>query len=290
MSLLGRGPADPISGGNVSSGNVELFARIEFPLSFFHAGEVDIRHVIQSGAQEDTPGDPGPGLLPVCQDVPNLGTVEPRDLGGPEEHVHAVIAMGGVGIDLDSKSVTKRLPKTVQVGIVSVWIPRVKANHSPNPARYPVTDTWHPNQWKFRFDSNIPEDIRTFDMNPIVDGAQSGFFANGAQYAEGAVVLSGPNGEDLGRGFAESVSYANTRKTIHQLAGLPDSQEFIKATSKRTVPLALRLRNAAYVLTHRKDIDAILADSAGLRFFIGDKLREYERKHSSRKANGKRAK
>ena len=59
----------------------------------------------------------------------------------------------------------------------------VRADHSPNPDRYSVTDTWHPNEWKFQFDDSIPEDIRSFTMNPIVQGAQAGFFGNGAQYA-----------------------------------------------------------------------------------------------------------
>jgi hypothetical protein len=154
---------------------------------------------------------------------------------------------------------------------ITDWI---KADHSPNPVRYPVTGTWYPNQWKFRFDTALPEDIRSFVMDPIVHGAQSGFFANGAQYAEGAVVITSPGGDDIGRGFAESVAYADTRKTAHQLAGIPDSKEFIRAMSRRTVPLGLRLRNAAYVLAHKKDLEAIIADSAGLGFFTGEQPRK----------------
>lgn len=188
---------------------------------------------------------------------------------------------GTMTVDVAGTYMDVAMATTIVRGTLEItdW---VKADHSPNPTRYPVTGTWHPNQWKFQFDSNVPEDIRSFDMNPIVHGAQSGFFGNGAQYAEGAVVLTAPSGEDLGRGFAESVSYANTRKTIHQLAGLPDSRKFIQATSRPTVPLTLRLRNAAYVATHRKDIHAIVADSAGLEFFIGKQLREYYRKRSSK--------
>ena len=167
------------------------------------------------------------------------------------------------GTYMDPAKKTSKIGGTLQI---TDWI---KADHSPNPARYAVTGTWYPNQWKFEFDDTVPADIRTFVMDPIVHAAQSGFFANGAQYAEGAVVLSGPNGEDLGRGFAESVMYANTRKTVHQLAGLPDSDEFVRAMSRRTVPLGLRLRNAAYVMAHRKELEAIVAESAGLGFFVG---------------------
>ncbi len=164
---------------------------------------------------------------------------------------------------MDANKTTAKIGGTLEI---TDWI---RADHSPNPARYSVTGTWYPNQWKFQFDTRLPEDIRSFVMDPIVHTAQSGFFANGAQYAEGAVVLTAPTGEDLGRGFAESVSYADTRKTVHQLAGLPDSKEFIQAMSRRTVPPGLRRRNAAYVLAHKKELDAILADSAGLGFFIG---------------------
>jgi predicted secreted hydrolase len=181
------------------------------------------------------------------------------------------------GTYMDATKSTSIVHGTLQI---TDWI---KADHSPNPARYPVTGTWHPNQWKFELDDTIPEDIRSFVMDPIVQGAQTGFFANGAQYAEGAVVLTAPGGEDLGRGFAESVVYADTLKTMHQLAGLPDSDEFIKAMSRRSVPLGLRLRNLAYVVTHREDIHAILEDAAGLEFFIGEQLREYYRKRSAKK-------
>ncbi len=167
------------------------------------------------------------------------------------------------GTYMDAAKTTAKIGGTLEI---TDWI---RADHSPNPARYSVTGTWYPNQWKFQFGSRLPEDIRSFVMDPIVRTAQSGFFANGAQYAEGAVVITAPTGEDLGRGFAESVSYADTRKTVHQLAGIPDSKEFIQAMSRRTIPLGLRRRNTAYVMAHKKDLDTIIAESAGLGFFIG---------------------
>lgn len=152
------------------------------------------------------------------------------------------------------------------VGALSVtdWI---KAEHSPNPDRYLVTDTWYPNRWHFVFDDDVPEDIREFTMTPIVNQAQAGFFANGAQYAEGAVVITGPDGAELGRGFAESVSFADTRKTVHRLAGLPETDEEIKAMSMRTTPKALALFNTAYVLTHQKELKAILDEAQAMEFF-----------------------
>ena len=152
------------------------------------------------------------------------------------------------------------------VGTLNVtdWI---KAEHSPNPERYLVTDTWYPNRWHFTFTDEVPEDIREFTMTPIVDEAQAGFFANGAQYAEGAVVITAPDGTEVGRGFAESVSFADTRRTVHRLAGLPETDEEIKALSLRTTPKALALFNTAYVLTHQGELKAILDEARAMDFF-----------------------
>ena len=71
--------------------------------------------------------------------------------------------------------------------------------------------------------------------------------------------------------------YADTVKNMHQLAGIPDSDEFVRVMSRRTVPLGLRLRNAAYVMAHKKELGAILADSAGLEFFTGGQRSERRR-------------
>lgn len=151
-------------------------------------------------------------------------------------------------------------------GTLSVddWI---KADRSPNPDRYLVTDTWYPNRWRFTFEESVPEDIREFTMTPIVDQAQVGFFANGAQYAEGAVVITAPDGSELGRGFAESVSFADTRRTAHRLAGLPETDAEIKALSLRKTPRALALVNIAFVLTHQGQLNEILAEARAMDFF-----------------------
>lgn len=148
---------------------------------------------------------------------------------------------------------------------ITDWI---KADHSPNPDRYLVTDTWYPNSWHFKFDQTVPADIREFAMTPIVQVAQTGYFANGAQYAEGAVVVTGSDGTELGRGFAESVAYADTRRTVHRLAGLPESDAHIESMSLRHTPKALALFNAGYVAMHAAELDEIIKDSAGLEFFI----------------------
>ena len=143
----------------------------------------------------------------------------------------------------------------------------VQATSSMNPQRYLVTDTWYPNRWEFSFDDSVPADIRNFTMTPIVAEAQSGFFANGAQYAEGAVVLTDPQGTDIGRGFAESVSFADTRRTVQRLAGLGESEADIEAFSMRSTPKSLALFNTGYVLAHRDRLAEIMAAAQGMEFF-----------------------
>jgi hypothetical protein len=147
---------------------------------------------------------------------------------------------------------------------VDDWI---RTTHSPNPDRYPVTGTWYPNHWVFSFGDDVPEPARRFSMTPIVDVAQNGFFANGAEYAEGAVILTAAGGTEVGRGFAESVAYADTRRTQHRLAGLPDREADVAAFRITRTPPRLRWSNAYYVFRHRAQLQAILAASKGLAFF-----------------------
>jgi predicted secreted hydrolase len=178
---------------------------------------------------------------------------------GPEKPATMTRRVGGTYID------AKR-DQSMTWGTLRVtdWI---KAVTSPNPQRYPVTDTWYPNQWEFEFDEVVPEDIRRVTMTPIVQVAQVGFFANGSQYAEGAVVLTDPNGTDIGRGFAESVAYANTVSTTYRLAGLPDSQSHHDVLSHLKIPTSLALLNTAYVLAHQTELAEVLSESVGLEFF-----------------------
>lgn len=71
-------------------------------------------------------------------------------------------------------------------------------------------------------------------MAPIVRTGQSGFFASGAEYSEGAVYLEDGQGRRICRGFAESVSYANTTANMFRLAGLPDTPETLNSSSGRS--------------------------------------------------------
>lgn len=146
---------------------------------------------------------------------------------------------------------------------VERWI---KAERSPSPERYPPTHVWHPNQWRFQFD-DLPEAISSLALIPIVEGAQSAFFASGAQIAEGAVRVHDRAGRDIGRGFAESVGYADTRRNMLRLAGLPDTDAMLELLADKAPPLGTRIGNAMYVLSHRKQLRAVLERAKGLEFF-----------------------
>ncbi|HYA33702.1 MAG TPA: lipocalin-like domain-containing protein [Candidatus Bathyarchaeia archaeon] len=142
----------------------------------------------------------------------------------------------------------------------------VKGESSPNHALYPVTHTWHPNKWEFSFDANLPDELRAFTMVPIVDSGQTNFFANGSQYSEGAVYVRAKDGADIGRGFAESVEYADTGRAMFGLTGIDDArlQRLIRQTASSWPS---RLWSTLYVFMHRRQLKDVLASQKGLEFF-----------------------
>jgi predicted secreted hydrolase len=135
----------------------------------------------------------------------------------------------------------------------------VKVADSPDPAQYRSTHTWYPNRWEFTLD-DVPDAIRRFTMTPIVARGQAGFFANGAQYAEGAVYLTNERGERIGRGFAESVLYADTERNVLALAGLPDTEEMAALFRPATAPPWLKAAGILYTALpqNRKEAKRLL--------------------------------
>lgn len=170
---------------------------------------------------------------------------------------------GVMTVDVAGKYMDERGKTRLTRGTLTVdkW---VRSEQSPNPADYPVTGVWHPDRWKFSFDGKMPKDIRKFTMTPIVETGQTNYFANAAQYSEGAVYLKGPDGTVLGRGFAESVQYADTHDTALRLAGLsPELKKLM--TNERVGPLG-RLKSFLYVLTHKRELAAILKAGKGMQY------------------------
>lgn len=113
---------------------------------------------------------------------------------------------------------------------VAEW---VKVESSPDPTQYFPTHAWYPNKWAFELGDPLPPAIRNFTMFPIVPvGGSTGFFAFGAQYAEGAVSLRDPEGNDVGRGWAESVMYADPAPNTAAVIGLPPGEQTRQALEK----------------------------------------------------------
>lgn len=170
---------------------------------------------------------------------------------------------GAMTVEVAGKYMDEKGKMALTRGTLTVdkW---VRSEQSPNPKEYPVTGVWHPDRWKFAFDGKMAKDIRKFTMTPIVETGQTNYFANTAQYSEGAVYLKDPDGKVLGRGFAESVTYADTTDTALASAGLePDLKKLM--TGKRVSPLR-RAHSLFYVLTHKSQLAAILKSGKGMEY------------------------
>lgn len=144
---------------------------------------------------------------------------------------------------------------------VTKWI---KVTATPDPDQYPPSDTWYPNCWKFHFGDDVPADLRHFEMVPIVETGQAGFFAFGGQYCEGAVYLRDAQGKDIGRGFAESVLYADPRRLMIRLAGLPDTPDTLARVTPQAPSLLQKLSTLAYLAwpPNRRELAALMARCA----------------------------
>lgn len=155
----------------------------------------------------------------------------------------------------------KKLATCVGTLTIDKWI---KSEQSPNPNLYLISHAWHPNNWKFKFDEDVPEDIREFSMEQIVPTAQTNFFANSAQYNEGAVYLKDKDGKDIGRGFAEAVQYASPLKTTYHIMGYESDDNLQKILKHNYSSPFKRFLSFAYMITHQKQLKDILAKSKGV--------------------------
>jgi hypothetical protein len=140
---------------------------------------------------------------------------------------------------------------------INKWVKSVKSS---NPQHYFITNTWYPDHWEFEFQDMVPEDIRHFTMTPIVQGGQTGYNAGGAQYSEGGVHIRDIEGSLLGKGFAESVYYADAHANIFHLAGIPDTPEMRELLEPPEPSSWLKLKGFLYMAwpPHQKKIKKIL--------------------------------
>lgn len=160
-------------------------------------------------------------------------------LTGPEPPEQMIVAVKGQFVDAENHVVDTRGTLTVDK-----WVKSVKSS---NPEYYLITNTWYPNRWEFKFQDMVPEDIRHFIMAPIVGGGQTGYNASGAQYSEGGVYIRNSEGRLLGKGFAESVYYADAHPNIFHLAGLPDTPEMRKLMEAPEPSALLKLKGLLYM-------------------------------------------
>jgi len=133
----------------------------------------------------------------------------------------------------------------------------VRAERSPDPAIYPVSNVWYPNHWEFELHDDVPDIMRFFELTPIVDGGQAGYFAPGMQYSEGAVVVTRKDGL-VGRGFAESVGYVTQRDPILAIAGVSEDTALAQ-TLDSPISLGLKLRAIAH-LAHPSSFKTLLSE------------------------------
>ncbi len=129
--------------------------------------------------------------------------------------------------------------------VVSQW---VRAKTSPDPDRFWVTSVWYPNHWEFKFDGDVvPEDKSHFTMVPIVEHGQYAYFASGMQYSEGGTYIYNEDHQLIGRGFAESVSYADTTMNMLALTGMPETDEVKEAIKTPEISQELKERALKYI-------------------------------------------
>lgn len=145
--------------------------------------------------------------------------------------------------------------------VIDDW---VRSTSTPDPDIYEPTHTWHPNRWTYTFDDDIPEEFRSFIMSPIVEGGQSGFFAYGVQYSEGASIVYDTAGNEIGRGFSESVNYADTVNQTIRIAGLPVDEEMISLLQAPVASNQLRSESLNYVLKNQDELNEVIAACIGI--------------------------
>ena len=64
---------------------------------------------------------------------------------------------------------------------------RIRSTSTPDPAQFPVSHTWYPDNWELSFGTTLPTDIRKFSLKPLTDGDSTLYFTNGGQYQEAPV-------------------------------------------------------------------------------------------------------
>jgi predicted secreted hydrolase len=171
---------------------------------------------------------------------------------GEEQPGPMEVAVKGQYIDSENKVTDMKGTLTIDK-----WVKSVKSS---NPELYLITNTWYPDRWEFRFENMVPEDVRHFTLNSIVESGQTGYNASGCQYSEGGVIIRDPDDKFLGKGFAESVYYADSLPNVLHLAGIPDTPKIRKLLKPPEASPFLKLKGFLYMAwpPHQRKIKNIL--------------------------------
>jgi predicted secreted hydrolase len=172
---------------------------------------------------------------------------------GPNPPGTMQVAVQGKYFDEQSRETTIHGTLTVPAWLRSVV--------SPDPALYEPTQVWYPDRWQFQFGPEVPAEIRSFTMEPIVDSGSSLFFARCAPYAEAPVRITNAAGERVGRGFAESVEYANPIRNKLRLTGLPATDAMVALVAEARPTALERAWSLLSVLwpPHHAELKRLLA-------------------------------
>jgi predicted secreted hydrolase len=159
---------------------------------------------------------------------------------------------------IDAQNVTSDITGTM---IVTDW---VKIESTPNPAVYPVTNTWYPAGYWFSVDQAVPGPLKEFAPSPLIASGQTGFFAPGLEYTEGGAVARDMRGLEIGRGFAEGTGWAKQADTVVSMAGLPVNDQTRALLTPAPVSWLLRLASTAYASLAQAELKKIMAAAKGL--------------------------
>jgi hypothetical protein len=149
---------------------------------------------------------------------------------------------------------------TQVTGTLSVtdWI---SATTTPDPAQYPVTHVWHPNNWVFNFPNptTVPAELQNLTLTPITTQPSTLFFSGGAQYQEAPSNIT--NGDNLvvGTGYGESTGYAGigaVKTNAFALAGLPNQPNLFVPPGPSPQLIA---DSTAFTLAHLDELTAAVA-------------------------------
>jgi len=117
------------TGGSGGLGQAQVFPGEVDPAPILVPRQERVGHVVEGRGELDVAGDAGPGVRHVSDHVADPGPIEPRHLDGPQEHVHAVVAVGGIGLRLHAEALAIRPTEAGEAGTLAAGVPWEPGDH-----------------------------------------------------------------------------------------------------------------------------------------------------------------